>query len=83
MILRRGVPVLSGLLTGAIAGRWAVLSVAAGSPKGGELLVVVMMWAVGVVTTAFGAGGFAFYGIALAQLSQKSANPHQLSGKCG
>jgi predicted membrane protein len=73
MILRTTAAVLAGLLAGAAAAAWAVSSISAGTATGAAFLAVLLMWAAGIAATAFGAGGVAFYGIGLVQLSWKSA----------
>lgn len=68
MILRMAAAGLAGLLAGCGALAWAVSVVSSGTDTGVPVLAALVMWAAGIATTAFGAGGVAFYGIGLAKL---------------
>ncbi|MCO6415871.1 hypothetical protein JYK14_06735 [Siccirubricoccus sp. KC 17139] len=57
-----------GLLAGSASLERAASSLASGNASGAERLVILVMWAAGIATTGFGAGGIAFCGLGLAEL---------------
>ncbi|NOG73674.1 hypothetical protein [Roseicella sp. DB1501] len=68
MKLRMLAAILTGLGAGAAAMRQAASSLGNGRVSGVELLVILAMSAIGIATTALGAGGIAFYGLGFAEL---------------
>ncbi|MCB4824272.1 hypothetical protein [Roseicella aerolata] len=60
--------VIAGFVAASLSVRCAVGSLGSGSASGALLLSILIMWIVGIATTAFGAGGIAFYGLGLAEL---------------
>jgi hypothetical protein len=59
--------VLVGLGACGAAIQQAASSLGNGGLSGAELLIIPAMWAIGIATTAFGAGGITFYGLGLAE----------------
>ena len=68
MTLRALAAILAGVGASGAAMQQAASSLGNSRLSGAELLVVPAMWAIGIATTAFGAGGIAFYGLGLAEL---------------
>lgn len=68
MIVQLAAAGLVGLLAGCGALAWAMSTVSSGTDTGAPMLAALMMWALGIAATAFGAGGVVFYGAGLARL---------------